>query len=218
MKSILNLISVATTNVPAHAVVPLWNTCLSIALGVAVAGLAIWFICSRAKLIRRIRALEKESDEKESDVNGDTPAKHEEQNKQNDTGTPARVAATKQVSADDSPKTKKLTRAEQALLNRIDKIIADNIASSDFGVDFIIERLAISRSVFYSQFKEITGVTIGAYINDFKVRFAKKMLENPTFSINDISYRLGFKSQRYFSTFFKEHTGMSPTAFRSHEP
>lgn len=213
MKSILNLISVATTNVPAHAVVPLWNTCLSIALGVAVAGLAIWFIYSRARLIRRIRALEKESD-----VNGDTPAKHEEKNKQNDTDSPARVAAKKQVPTDDSPKTKKLTRAEQALLNRIDKIIADNIASSDFGVDFIIERLAISRSVFYSQFKEITGVTIGAYINDFKVRFAKKMLENPAFSINDISYRLGFKSQRYFSTFFKEHTGMSPTAFRSHEP
>lgn len=213
MKSILNLISVATTNVPAHAVVPLWNTCLSIALGVAVAGLAIWFIYSRAKLIRRIRALEKESDE-----NVDTPAKHEEKNKQKDTDSPARVAAKKQVSADDSPKTKQLTRAEQALLNRIDKIIADNIASSDFGVDFIIERIAISRSVFYSRFKEITGVTIGAYINDFKVRFAKKMLENPAFSINDISYRLGFKSQRYFSTFFKEHTGMSPTAFRSHEP
>lgn len=212
MKSILNLISVATTNVPAHAVVPLWNTCLSIALGVAVAGLAIWFIYSRAGLIRRIRALEKESDE-----NGDTPAKHEEKNKQKDTGAPARVAAKKQVSADDSPKTKQLTRAEQALLNRIDKMIADNIASSDFGVDFIIERIAISRSVFYSRFKEITGVSIGAYINDFKVRFAKKMLENPAFSINDISYRLGFKSQRYFSTFFKEHTGMSPTAFRSHE-
>ncbi|MDE6196964.1 MAG: helix-turn-helix transcriptional regulator [Muribaculaceae bacterium] len=209
MKNILNLISVATTGVPAHAVVPLWNTCLSIALGVAVAGLAIWFIYSRAGLIRRIRDLEKESDEK---------AMHDVNNKQNDTDSPARVAAKKQVPADDTPKTKQLTRAEQALLNRIDKIIADNIASSDFGVDFIIERIAISRSVFYSRFKEITGMTIGAYINDFKVRFAKKMLENPALSINDISYRLGFKSQRYFSTFFKEHTGMSPTAFRSHEP
>ena len=75
--------------------------------------------------------------------------------------------------------------------------------------------MAQSRSALYSKFKEITGMSIGAYIADKRLARAKELLADDALSVGEISELLGFGSQRYFSTFFKERTGMSPTAYRN---
>lgn len=40
------------------------------------------------------------------------------------------------------------------------------------------------------------------------------MLADPALTVAEVAARLGFGSQRYFSTFFRQQTGMSPSAFR----
>lgn len=108
-----------------------------------------------------------------------------------------------------------LRNAEESFLMKIDKIIVDNLSDPEFGVDVIVEQMAQSRSALYSKFKEITGMSIGAYIADKRLARAKELLADDALSVGEISELLGFGSQRYFSTFFKERTGMSPTAYRN---
>lgn len=110
---------------------------------------------------------------------------------------------------------RQLPNADETFLLKIDRIIVDNIEDSNFSVDTIAAEMHTSRTVLYSKFKSITGMTIGAYVNDYRLRRAKELLRETTLTVSEISEQLGFSSQRYFSTFFKERTGVSPTAFRA---
>lgn len=104
--------------------------------------------------------------------------------------------------------------AFENFLRRADSIIADNIERGDLGIDTLMDKLHMSRSSLYAKFKEITGDTPGNYIIAWRIRHAKQLLADPQLSIAEISDRLGFSSQRYFSTFFKDHTSLSPSKFR----
>ncbi len=106
---------------------------------------------------------------------------------------------------------------EHSWKTRIDDIIRENISNPEFGIDYIVSAMHTSRSVFYTHFKEVTGQSIGNYINNFRTEQAKTLLANPDLSINEIADSLGFSSQRYFSSFFKEKTGMTPSAFRQRQ-
>ncbi|MDE6305205.1 MAG: helix-turn-helix domain-containing protein, partial [Muribaculaceae bacterium] len=110
---------------------------------------------------------------------------------------------------------KKLSNADESFLLKIDQLIAAEISSPDFGVDRIVEKMLVSRSALYTRFKELTGKSIGTYITEYRLIRAKDMLRQKDLSVNEISEALGFRSQRYFSTFFKERTGITPTAYRS---
>lgn len=99
-------------------------------------------------------------------------------------------------------------------IGRIDKIIAENIHDVNFGVDTIVNKMLVSRTLLYTRFKEFSGQSIGSYIADYRLRKAKEMLADGDVPINGIASGLGFSNQRYFSTFFKEKTGKSPTEYR----
>ncbi len=100
-------------------------------------------------------------------------------------------------------------------IKRVDRIIAENIHRKDFGVDMIVEKLPVGRTSLYSRFKELSGQSIGTYIVDYRVKRSKELLADGKITINEISKSLGFSSQRYFSTFFKDKTGKTPSEYRT---
>ena len=62
-------------------------------------------------------------------------------------------------------------------------------------------------------FLKHTGSTIRQYILDVRITHAKKILLNTDLPISDIAEKVGF-SNTYFSTYFRQTTGLSPTQFR----
>ena len=55
------------------------------------------------------------------------------------------------------------------------------------------------------------------FVNEYRVEHAKKLLLNPShsnYTIEAISEMSGFKSKSSFNTFFKKHTGLTPSEFR----
>ena len=63
-------------------------------------------------------------------------------------------------------------------------------------------------------FKSKMGITIGDYINNFRVEKATVLLKNTNFSITDIASQVGFDDPGYFTRVFKKHTGVTPREFR----
>ena len=123
-----------------------------------------------------------------------------------------RPAEAEAVSATDE---RPVLDADDEFIRKIDSLISANLADPEFNVDAIARSIGMSRTVLYSKFKTLTGNTIAAYINDCRLNRAYALLRDPSLTISEISERLGFRAQRHFSTFFKDRTGQTPSAFRS---
>lgn len=63
-------------------------------------------------------------------------------------------------------------------------------------------------------FLKHTGCTIRQYILDVRIGHAKKALLNTDLPLNAIAEAVGFNSNSYFSTYFRQAVGLSPTQFR----
>ena len=63
-------------------------------------------------------------------------------------------------------------------------------------------------------FKQEYGIPLHQYILNKRVARAKELLANSQDSISDIAMQVGYPNFSYFSTLFKEKTGVTPRAFR----
>ena len=63
-------------------------------------------------------------------------------------------------------------------------------------------------------FKEVFGTTVFGFWNDLKMHQAKSQLLDEDTTITDISFALGYKNARHFSTAFKRKFGISPREMR----
>lgn len=100
---------------------------------------------------------------------------------------------------------------------RLNDVIDSNIDKPDLDNQFLQNEMAMGRTSLYNKLKQATGMGTSEYINQRKIEKAEKLLLNTNLSISEISDRLGFTYQRYFSTLFKKTKGMSPSQFRNQQ-
>ena len=71
-----------------------------------------------------------------------------------------------------------------------------------------------SEYYFMKLFKQYTGKTLIAYINDLRIEKAKPLLLHSDSSVTEIALEVGFNNTSYFIKKFRQATGMSPHKFR----
>lgn len=68
---------------------------------------------------------------------------------------------------------------------------------------------------FCKLFKQNFDMNFIAYLNEYRMDIAKKLLADPMINIKDISTKAGYRDANYFTRLFKRKTGMTPSEFRS---
>jgi AraC-like DNA-binding protein len=63
-------------------------------------------------------------------------------------------------------------------------------------------------------FREQYGMTVHQYVRERNLTTAKQLLLSSEYSVGEISDRLGYCDDNYFSAVFKKHFGLSPMQFR----
>lgn len=105
-------------------------------------------------------------------------------------------------------------RQQVDIIKQIEKRMTE-----DFERRFTIEELAqqycISPTVLKTTFKGVYGVSIAAYMKEYRIRKAASMLHKTSKSIGDIALAVGYKSQSKFGAAFKEFYEMSPLEYRN---
>ena len=96
---------------------------------------------------------------------------------------------------------------------RIKKIVVTGCLAERYKEE-IAKEMFVSPSKLRNTFKAETGITLGGYIDDMVFFRAKKLLGSKKFSVGDISTKLGFCDQFYFSRRFKEKYGKTPSKYR----
>lgn len=69
---------------------------------------------------------------------------------------------------------------------------------------------AISEGYLTRRFHQEMGVTPVMYLNRYRVKVAKAMLERGDKSVTDIALAVGFADSSYFSRVFRQEVGISP--------
>jgi AraC family transcriptional regulator len=64
-------------------------------------------------------------------------------------------------------------------------------------------------------FRRHYGCTVGDYVRNLRVERGREELQSTDRPLVEIALLLGYSDQSHFSTSFKRHTGMTPSAFRA---
>ena len=78
----------------------------------------------------------------------------------------------------------------------------------------VAELCGMSPSEFSRCFRKIYGLTFQEYLIQRRVQEAIKLLKNPSASITDVCYTVGFGDQSYFTRTFRRYVGAAPSAYR----
>ena len=82
-------------------------------------------------------------------------------------------------------------------------------------VAWCADNLHLSPNYFGDLVKKYSGRTAQEYIKSTIVDYAKLLLANNSYQVNEIAYKLGFKYPQHFSRLFKHIEGISPSQYRS---
>ena len=85
--------------------------------------------------------------------------------------------------------------------------------SKDITVESIASELFISASHLMHLFKSELGKTINECVTEYRIEAAKQMLKNPKYKMLEISQKVGYKNEKYFTRVFKKVTGMNPSDY-----
>ena len=102
---------------------------------------------------------------------------------------------------------------KQALVQHAIETMHEGLGSR-LSVAELAARCNYSVGYFSHLFRTVTGISVHAYMARLRIERAKELLESASLSILEISLAVGYEDQNYFSRFFKEHTGVSPSAYR----
>jgi signal transduction histidine kinase/ligand-binding sensor domain-containing protein/DNA-binding response OmpR family regulator len=103
--------------------------------------------------------------------------------------------------------------ADDRLLERIMKVINDNISNSELTVDMVAANVGISRVHLHRKMKELTNQTTRDFIRNVRLKMAADLLSQKRYGIAEVADLTGFANPNSFSVAFKELYGVTPSAY-----
>lgn len=102
---------------------------------------------------------------------------------------------------------------DEKLMERIMKVINDNISNPNLTIETITAEVGISRVHLHRKLKELTNQTTRDFIRNIRLKQAAQLLSEKQHTIAEIAMLTGFTDPNNFSTTFKELYGMPPSMY-----
>ena len=106
-----------------------------------------------------------------------------------------------------------LNKIDNEFIERITRIIEENLMDEKIDVPTIAQELSMSYSSLYRKIKALTGMSTGEFIRKLRLRKAEQLLLSGKYNISEIAHQVGLNSVSYFRECFKEEYGMSPSEY-----
>lgn len=104
----------------------------------------------------------------------------------------------------------RLSLARETIENYIKAHYMDDISMHN-----LAHVMNYSDAHFCKLFKQCFKVNFTAYLTEYRIAIAKKMLEDPRLNIKDIGNASGYTDSNYFARVFKRIAGCTPTEYRA---
>ncbi len=112
-------------------------------------------------------------------------------------------------------KTKEITlnSFDEHFLERVIKIVEQNIDNTDLDISFLEDELKMSNMQLYRKLKSLTNLSGNEFIKNVRLKKAVQLLESENFSVAEIAYKVGFNDPSYFTRIFKKEFGKTPSEY-----
>ncbi|QIA07752.1 helix-turn-helix domain-containing protein [Draconibacterium halophilum] len=110
-----------------------------------------------------------------------------------------------------------LNTAEKSFLNQITQLVEENISNEQFGVSELADAVGMSRSNLLRKIKKLTDLSASQFIRNVRLKYATELLQEGSYTVSEVSYKVGFGSPSYFIKCFRELYGFPPGEMGNHE-
>ena len=107
-----------------------------------------------------------------------------------------------------------MSEHDRKFMAQVDAYITDNMSDADASVEAMSNHLCMSRVQLYKRMLALTGTTPSEYMRAKRIKRAEEMMHSNDYNISEIAYNVGFNNPRYFSKYFQEAYGMTPSQYR----
>lgn len=105
-----------------------------------------------------------------------------------------------------------LSNYDKKFINKINRLIEENMDNDEFSVATVTQKMGISRSFLHIKMKNLLNVSMGDYIRKKRLNMACELLKQG-FNVSETAYRTGFSDPNYFSKAFKREFGLTPSEY-----
>ena len=107
-----------------------------------------------------------------------------------------------------------MTANDCKFLADVDKYIKDMMGDPDTSVESMSAHLCMSRVQLYKRMVSLTGTTPSEYLRAKRIKRAEELIHSDELNISEIAYTVGFNNPRYFSKYFQEAYGLTPSQYK----
>jgi len=85
---------------------------------------------------------------------------------------------------------------------------------NDISMSETARAVGYSEPYFCKMFKLQYGQSFTSYLTEYRVREAKKLLDQPNVNVKEVGVRVGYADSNYFTKVFKRLEGVNPSEYR----
>lgn len=106
-----------------------------------------------------------------------------------------------------------VTSADEEFLTKVTDAIDEHRSRADFTVEDLAAEVGLSSRQLYRKLKRLTGQTPAAFIRQYRLSAAAKLLDAETSTVSEVAYEVGFGTPETFAQHFEERFGCPPSAY-----
>lgn len=112
-----------------------------------------------------------------------------------------------------NPAIRSVRNPDEVLVEAAKKLIAQYL-HAPLQLPDIAQRIGTYEKKLTQTFREVTGLTVFAFIREERIARARQLLSDTDLGMQEIADQVGFQSAANFATAFRERMNMTPSAYR----
>lgn len=105
---------------------------------------------------------------------------------------------------------------DESFLQKLTKIVLDNLQNEQFGVNELANIVGISRSRLHRKLTSIKKQSVSQFIREIRLQEAYRMLKKEEITASEVAYKVGFNNPSYFNKCFHDNFGFTPGEVKKH--
>lgn len=119
-----------------------------------------------------------------------------------------RTSSTEEPISEDT----QINAQDKAFLDKLFRIIDENISDEDFNVTVLSMEMGMSRTNIFSKLKALVGQSPQTFLTNYRLNRAMELLKTREYNVSEVAYKVGFSTLTGFSRSFKNKFGVPPSS------